>query len=198
MSGYSDRIDHALALAAKLLPREGVRPATLARPGSLALILTRHGCDDTTVIAAILHEILTQRPLDERTDLSRRIGEKFGPVTLAVALEALEPERVSDERMRRTWETERVDSLTHLATLEPRSLSIRAAEEILACGGVLHDLRRLGREYLPTVSSATGEQLLWWFRAFAEALDQRQEWPRRAMVGDLRLLAAELARELGT
>lgn len=197
MSGYSDRIDHALALAAKLLPREGARPAALARPGSLAVILTRHGCDDTTVTAAILHEILTQRPAEERAELTRRITEKFGPVTLAVALEALEPDRVVDDRMRRTWETERVDALSHLTTLEPRTLSIRAAEEILACGGVLHDLRRLGREYLPAVSSASGEQLLWWFRAVAETLDQRQEWPRREMVGDLRLLTAELAAELG-
>lgn len=194
MTGYSDRVHHALALAAKHLARDGARPADLARPASLALILTRHDCDETTVVAAVLHEILTQRA-DARDDLTRRIGEKFGPVTLSVALEALEPDAGGD-RLRRTWETGRVDALAYLATLEPRTLSIRAAEEILACGTVLHDLRRLGREYLPNVSSATGEQLLWWFRAVAEALEQRVEWPRRGMVGDLRLLTAELAREL--
>jgi hypothetical protein len=195
VSGYSDRIDHALALAAKYLPRAGARPAALARPASLALILARHGCDETTIVAAVLHEILTQRP-DEREELSRRIGAKFGPVTLAVALEALEPAGPGDDRLRRTWETLQVDALSHLGTLEPRTLSIRAAEEILGCGSVLHDLRRLGREYLPTVSSASGEQVVWWYRAVAEALEQRAEWPKREMVGDLRLLTAELAREL--
>ena len=198
MSGYSDRTVHALAYAAKQFARDESRPAALlARPASLALLLARYQCDEVTVVAAVLHEVLTQSPAAERAELSRRIGEKFGPVVLAVALEAQEPDPPRERGMRRTWETERVDLLSHLLNLEPRTLSIRAAEEILACGSVVSDLRRLGREYLPTITSATGEQLLWWFRAVGETLDRHDEWPRREMVTELRLLTAELAAELG-
>jgi hypothetical protein len=196
--GYSDVVSHALAYAAKQFAAAGPLPASVqARPAGLALILARYACDEATIAAAILHEVIALAAPDARDDAARRIGDKFGPVILAIARAAVEPDLTPDGGLRRTWATERVDLLAHLGTLEPRTLSIRAAEEILACGSALADVRRLGREYLPTVATAPGEQLVWWYRAVAEVLDRHEEWPRREMVAELRLLTAELAAEVG-
>mgnify|MGYP001549404348 CR=1 FL=1 len=197
MTGYSDRVGHALAFAAKHLSRDPTLPAAvLARPANVAVILASYGCDEVTVVAAVLQEVIAGAPPEERPELTRRLGEKFGPVTLAVAREALPPEPPSPRALRRTWETECVDRLAHLATLEPRTLSIRAAQEILDCGTILSDVRRLGHEYLPTSRAVTGAQLVWWFRSVAETLDRHEAWPRREMLGELRLLTGELAQEL--
>jgi hypothetical protein len=57
-------------------------------------------------------------------------------------------------------------------------------------------VRRLGAEYLSSISLANAEQLLWWYRSLLETLESRPEWKGRRMVNELRLLAAELARQL--
>lgn len=198
MTGYSDRTHHALAFAAKHLSRDATRPAAaLARPANLAVILASYGCDEVTVVAAVLHEVIAQSRADERADLTRRLGEKFGPVALAVALEDQPQDPPASRSLRTTWETECVDRLARLAMLEPRTLSLRAAQEILDCGTILSDVRRLGREYLPNSRAVSGTQLVWWFRSVAETLDRHDAWPRREMLAELRLLTGELAGELG-
>lgn len=198
MIGYSDRVVHALAFAAKQLAHHADRPAAaLARPANLAIILTSYGCEEVTVVAAVLHELVTQTAPDERPALMRRLTEKFGPVTTAVMSDALPPDRDGRNPLRRTWETECVDRLAHLVGVEPRTLSILAAREILECGTILSDVRRLGPEYLPGSHVATGAQLVWWFRSVAETLDRHEAWPGREMLGELRLLTGALAEELG-
>src|SRR5512142_934229 len=59
--GYSDRINHALAFAAKHHDRQvrkGTRLPYLTHPASVAIILTRYGQDDETVVAGILHDVI--------------------------------------------------------------------------------------------------------------------------------------------
>ena len=60
-AGYSDRINHALAFAAKhhdQQVRKGTRLPYLTHPANVAIILTRYGCDETTVVAGILHDVI--------------------------------------------------------------------------------------------------------------------------------------------
>jgi hypothetical protein len=57
-------------------------------------------------------------------------------------------------------------------------------------------VRRLGVEYLRTMSEASVEQTLWWYRSMLEVLAGREEWPRRAMLDELHLMSAALIREL--
>ena len=96
----------------------------------------------------------------------------------------------------RTWESAQCDVLEHFADAEPRTLDVRAGVEILACGALLTDVRRLGVEYLPQVAPATGAQLVWWFRSFAETLDSNEAWTRRTMLTDLRLLTTQLVEAI--
>ena len=57
-------------------------------------------------------------------------------------------------------------------------------------------LRRLGVEYLRTVSRAGSDQTIWWYRSMLEILATRSDWPQREMMTELRLMSADLVRSL--
>ena len=59
--GYSDRINHAFAFAAKHHDRQvrrGTRLPYLTHPANVAVILTRYGRDEQTVVSGILHDVV--------------------------------------------------------------------------------------------------------------------------------------------
>ena len=63
ITGYSDRINHALAFAAKhhdQQVRKGTRLPYLTHPANVAIILTRYNCDETTVVASDTRTAYTQ------------------------------------------------------------------------------------------------------------------------------------------
>src|ERR1700752_1606984 len=94
MHGYSDRRNPPFAFAAKyynaLVPVSAGMDF-LAHPANVAVNLTRYGCEQVTIVAGIVHHVLEESPLEQRPVLEHKIGEKFGPVVLAVARDALEP-----------------------------------------------------------------------------------------------------------
>lgn len=198
MHGYSDRINHAFAFAAKYhgaLAPAGAGMAYLAHPANVAIILARYDCDQITVVAGILHHVLEEATPDARPVLERKIAEKFGPVALAVAKDALEP-KFDRRGMERPWQACKQEYLTQLAIAEPRALDICVADEIHACGSTVTALRRLGVEYLRAVSRAGSEQTIWWYRSMLEILAGRSDWPQRDMMAELRLMSADLVRSL--
>ena len=94
MHGYSDRINHAFAFAAKYyvaVAPAGAGMDYLAHPANVAIILARYGCEQVTIVAGILHHVLEETPPDRGRMMEHKISDKFGPVVLAVAKDALEP-----------------------------------------------------------------------------------------------------------
>jgi (p)ppGpp synthase/HD superfamily hydrolase len=198
MTGYSDRINHAFAFAAKY--HGAVAPAGagmdyLAHPANVAIILARYDCDQITIVAGILHHVLEDAAPTQRAALERKIADKFGPVVLAVAKDALEP-RFDPRGTERAWQARKQEYLTQLSIAEPRALDICVADEIHACGSTMTALRRLGVEYLRAVSRASSEQTIWWYRSMLEILAARSDWPQREMISELRLMSADLVRSL--
>lgn len=198
MHGYSDRINHAFAFAAKYYVAAapaGAGMDYIAHPANVAVILTRYGCEQVTVVAGILHHVLEEAPPERRPVLEQKIGDKFGPVVLAVAKDALEP-KYDRRGMERPWQQCKSEYLAQLAAAEPRALDICVADELHACGSTITALRRLGVEYLRTLSRAGSEQTIWWYRSMLEVLETRPEWPRHEMLGELRPMSADLVRSL--
>jgi (p)ppGpp synthase/HD superfamily hydrolase len=198
MHGYSDRINHAFAFAAKYyvaLAPAGAGMDYIAHPANVAVILSRYGCEQVTVVAGILHHVLEEAPPERRPMLEQKIADKFGPVALAIARDALEP-KFDRRGAERPWQHCKSEYLTQLATAEPRALDICVADELHACGSTITALRRLGVEYLRTLSHAGSEQTIWWYRSMLEILETRPEWPRREMLYELRMMSADLVRGL--
>lgn len=196
--GYSDRVHHAFAFAAKhYVPRAPASGGAdfIAHPGNLAVILSRYGADQPTVVAGILHVVLEESPASRRKVLEQKISEKFGPVVLAIACDAAET-RYDSRGQELPWRAAKLSYLSHLALAEPRALDICVADEIHASGLCLTAIRRLGAEYVRTVSSASSDQTIWWYRSLLEVLDRRPEWPKAEMLEELRHLSTEVVRAL--
>lgn len=198
MHGYSDRIHHAFAFAAKhYVPRA---PATgsadfIAHPGNLAVILSRYSADQPTVVAGVLHLVLEETRPEQRPGMEQSIGVKFGSVVLAIARDAVEC-RFDARGGELPWRAVKHDYLAHLGVAEPRAVDICVADEIHSAGLTLTALRRLGAEYVRTVSSASSEQTIWWYRSLLELLEERADWQRAEMLEELRALSTDVVRAL--
>src|SRR6185437_4027068 len=92
ITGYSDRINHALAFAAKhhdQQVRKGTRLPYLTHPANVAVILTRYDRDEDTVVAGILHDVVEDCVRDGYSEatLQQRIAEKYGASVLETVLQ---------------------------------------------------------------------------------------------------------------
>lgn len=146
MKGYSDRINHALAFAAKhhdQRVRQGTRAPYSTQPANLAVILTRYGCDEDTVVAGILLEAVRDyaREAFPEEVLRNRIGEKFGSRVLDIALMASE-RRFTDEGVERNADERRGELLARLRGAATEAQLLATADALHGAGTLLADLRR--------------------------------------------------------
>jgi (p)ppGpp synthase/HD superfamily hydrolase len=144
--GYSDIINHAFAFAAKHHDRQvrrGTRLPYLTHPANVAVILTRYGCDERTVVAGILHDVVEDCVRDgfTREMLEQRIGEKFGAEVLATVL-AVTYRQVDDDGVELSREERKADYLSRLSLADDRALWVCAADKVHNANSILTDLRR--------------------------------------------------------
>jgi (p)ppGpp synthase/HD superfamily hydrolase len=146
MRGYSDRINHALAFAAKhhdTQVRKGTRLPYITHPANVALILTRYGCDEDVVVGGILHDVVEDcvRGGYSSDDLSQRIAAKFGASVLEMVL-AVTKRRLDDDGIELSRDDVRADYLDRIATAPEGARWICAADKLHNAGSILADLRR--------------------------------------------------------
>jgi len=144
--GYSDRVNHALAFAAKHHDRQvrkGTRLPYLTHPANVAIILTRYGCGEETVVAGILHDVVEDCVLGEytREDLTQRIAHKFGGEVLETIL-AVTHRRTDDDGEPLSDEERRDDYLDRLELASDRARWVCAADKLHNVHTILSDLRR--------------------------------------------------------
>ena len=146
MIGYSDRLNHAFAFAAKHHDRQvrkGTRMPYLTHPANVAVILTRYGCEEDTVIAGILHDVIEDcvREGWTREMLEDRIASKFGDDVLATVL-AVTKRRVDDDGIEFSRDEAKADYLERLGTAGESARWVCAADKVHNAGSILADLRR--------------------------------------------------------
>jgi (p)ppGpp synthase/HD superfamily hydrolase len=146
MHGYSDRINHAFAFAAKHHDRQvrkGTRLPYLTHPANVAIILTRYGCDEDTVVAGILHDVIEDCVREGWTSamLEERIGEKFGGDVLATVL-AVTKRKFDDDGNELDRDERNADYLARLADAGDRARWVCAADKLHNGFATLADLRR--------------------------------------------------------
>ena len=144
--GYSDRINHALAFAAKhhdQQVRKGTRLPYLTHPANVAIILTRYGRDESTVVAGILHDVIEDCVTRDysRDMLEQRIGSKFGEEVLETVL-SVTHRRHDDDGNEFSPEEVREDYLERLANAPESGLWVCAADKLHNANSLLADLQR--------------------------------------------------------
>ena len=173
--GYSDRINHAFAFAAKHHDRQ-VRKGTalpyLTHPANVAIILTRYGRDDDTVIAGILHDVIEDCVREGWTQqmLEERIGEKFGENVLDAVL-AVTHRRTDDEGNEFDKDEKKSDYLRRLETASDCARWVCAADKVHNGSSILADLRRtIDPDTVWNRFSVGREGTIRWYRAVYERL----------------------------
>ncbi len=144
--GYSDRINHALAFAAKhhdQQVRRGVRLPYLTHPPNVAIILTRYGQKDDTVVAGILLNVVRDYVNDGHSAelIGQRIGDKFGSAVLEMLLSAV-PQRSDASGVERSLAERRQDSLVRIAEISDAARWVIAADALHECASLMADVRR--------------------------------------------------------
>lgn len=175
MTGYSDRINHAFAFAAKHHDRQvrkGTRLPYLTHPANVAIILTRYDRAEDTVVAGILHDVIEDcvREAWTREMLEDRIASKFGDDVLTTVL-AVTKRRTDDDGVELSRDEARADYLERLSGASEDARWVCAADKVHNAGTTLADLRRTIDAH--TVWSRFGggrEGTLAWYRAVRDRL----------------------------
>ena len=146
ITGYSDRINHALAFAAKHHDRQvrkGTRLPYLTHPANVAIILTRYGRDEDTVVAGVLHDVIEDcvRENYTREMLEQRIGDKFGTAVLDAVL-AVTQRTIDDSGMELSSDERKDDYLERLSSASEAARWVCAADKLHNAGTILADLKR--------------------------------------------------------
>jgi (p)ppGpp synthase/HD superfamily hydrolase len=170
INGYSDRINHALAFAAKHHDRQvrkGTRLPYLTHPANVAIVLTRYGRDEDTIIAGILHDVIEDcvRENYTRDMLGQRIGDKFGMNVLDTVL-AVTQRSIDDSGTELSSEERRDDYLERLEQASETARWVCAADKLHNAGTLVADLKR-------TIDPAT----IW--GRFSAGRDGTVRWYRR-------------------
>jgi (p)ppGpp synthase/HD superfamily hydrolase len=146
VNGYSDAINHALAFAAKHHDRQvrkGTKLPYLTHPANVAVILTRYGRDDDTVVAGILHDVIEDCVRDgyTRAMLEQRVGDKFGENVLETVL-GVTYRRQDDDGIELSSEDRKEDYLERLGGANEPARWVCAADKIHNASTIISDLRR--------------------------------------------------------
>jgi (p)ppGpp synthase/HD superfamily hydrolase len=146
VTGYSDVINHAFAFAAKHHDRQvrkGTKLPYLTHPANVAVILTRYGRDNDTVVSGILHDVIEDCVRDgyTRDMLEQRIGDKFGGKVLETVL-AVTYRRLDDDGIELSSEDRRSDYLARLSEAGENARWVCAADKIHNAASLISDLRR--------------------------------------------------------
>ena len=143
---YSDRINHAFAYAAvhhKDQVRKGSRVPYITHLANVALILSRYGCDDDTIIAGILHDVVEDCKEHSREAHCRGIRAKFGESVLSDVLAVTKPE--VDEAGKPLSNLEKKSGyIAQVTTGSRRAMWVCAADKLHNASCIISDLSRSG------------------------------------------------------
>jgi (p)ppGpp synthase/HD superfamily hydrolase len=118
---YSSRVDAALTFAA-IAHGDQRRKSTdvpyITHPVHVAMILVRHGCDEDTIIAGILHDVLEDTETDAAT-----LEARFGPRVTETVIACSEPNKEIP------WEERKTGAVERMRRMPPAARAVCCADK---------------------------------------------------------------------
>jgi (p)ppGpp synthase/HD superfamily hydrolase len=163
---YSEILFDAIEFAVKAHRgqfRKGIRVPYIVHPIRVAEILARHGCPQTVVVAAILHDVAedTRRTLKS---IERRFGRRIASIV----------EAVSERDKSRPWRKRKEETLERIRGAPLEVLLVECADKLDNIQSIRQDLLRMG-EGLWERFNAPKESQRWYFESLVAAFRSRVE-----------------------
>jgi (p)ppGpp synthase/HD superfamily hydrolase len=177
--------------------RKGTKLPYLTHPANVAVILTRYGCDDDTVVAGILHDVIEDCIRDgyTRDMLEQRIGDKFGERVLETVL-SVTYRKQDDDGIELSGDERKADYLNRLSTASESARWVCAADKIHNASTIITDLRRtVDPENVWSRFSGGKAASVRWYRSVYERL--REVGFSAPIMSELERVTAELERLAG-
>jgi (p)ppGpp synthase/HD superfamily hydrolase len=172
---FTPAVERALCVALEAHSgqrRKGSDAPYAVHPLHVALIVARWGCDDETIQAALLHDVVEDCPAWN----AERMLAEFGPEVTSVVLELTEEKGLS-------WEERKEHAIASIPELSERACAVKAADK-------LHNLFTLAGALAGTSDAA----LVW--AAFKGGRERTLAKDRRLVAALAGRLSPEPAREL--
>jgi (p)ppGpp synthase/HD superfamily hydrolase len=185
---YSERLDRALALAARA-HRDQVRKGSdipyLQHPAHVAIVLLKAGAPEDVAVAAVLHDVV------EDTGVSLdAIRAEFGDAVAAI-VDAVTETKSEGSGKTRPWRTRKEEQLAKLARGPREAALVKTADALHNCASTVRDVRTNGAAAWARFNAPRDEQI-WWYRAIVSAVGARLG--DHALVRELARMVDELAR----
>ncbi len=143
--------------------RKATRVPYIIHPLSVAQILIEHNCDETLVIAGILHDTVEDTPIT-LPDIAKQFGQPIADLVESLS----EPDR-SD-----TWENRKQHTIDYLKNVPTEVL-------LVACADKLHNIRSIRKDYVRqgekvwTRFNRPKSSQQWYYQALADLFTARIE-----------------------
>jgi len=196
--GYSERLDQALAFAARI-HRDQVRKGSdvpyVTHLWAVASIVGEAGGSEDQVIAALLHDAI-EDCIDQIPDIREQIAQRFGEAVLEIVEGCTDTDKVPKP----PWRPRKEAYLAHLRAQSPQAdmLLVSLADKIHNAGSILRDHREVGDDIWERFNGKR-DGTIWYYREVADAFRALLPGPLAddlfSMVEDLESLAGSRAKK---
>jgi (p)ppGpp synthase/HD superfamily hydrolase len=176
MTGYSERYEAALVLAARA-HRQQTRKASdvpyIVHPVHVSVILMRYGFDEDITIAALLHDMVEDQDIPP-SEIEALFGERVAGIVAALT------EQKHTGGMPRPWETRKEEALDQLRRAGPDAAAVKAADLLHSVRGLAAMLRCHGPDVWQHFSRGPDPALRYYRRVVDVIHDKLPDHPLAA------------------
>lgn len=181
----SERYAAALTYAANLhakQTRKGTGIPYVAHLLAVSALVLEAGGNETTAIAALLHDALEDQGREGKTETE--IRERFGADVLAIVKGCTDTE----ETPKPPWEARKKAYITHIVHAPPDVHLVSCADKLHNARAIVADLRVIG-DALWSRFTGGKEGTLWYYESLSQAFAKTEVGP---LAGELQRTVAEM------
>jgi len=184
----SARFDEALAYAAdahRHQARKRTKIPYLSHLMAVASIVLEDGGDETTAIAALLHDALEDQGAWRLDDIRTRFGDEVADAVRECSAE---------EKTETTeWQPRKERYIEQMRVASPRAAHVSLADKLHNLRSIVDDYRRLGDALWNRFNAPDPSALVWYYQSLIDVYSDRDDIPNRRRLDELRRLLATLA-----